>query len=153
MLTVYSEEIIIWANKRPRNTEIRASMWRIWLTPQDARTTSSLQLLMAHKPSAQQTDAMEKVAVLAMLFLQTKTMMAKDFSCTCVTRATKRTTKFCMFAQTLCITNSPIAVADIGQKNHVLMEETKLHAYADDQWHLKFKWIRAVQNAGAICFS
>lgn len=88
----------------------------------------SLRLLMAHKSSAQQMVAKAKVVVLAMSFQQTRTMMANDFSFTCVTVATKLMTGFCMFAQTPYITNSPAAVAAIGRKNHVLMEEIDLHA-------------------------
>ncbi len=88
----------------------------------------SLRLLMAHKPSAQQMVAQAKVVVLAMSFQQTRTMMANDFSFTCVTVATKLMTGFCMFAQTPYITKSPAAVAAIGRKNHVLMEEIDLHA-------------------------
>jgi hypothetical protein len=76
--------------------------------------------------------ATAKEIMLAMLFLQTKTMTVNVFSCICAPVATKRMIKFCMSAQTPITKKFTAAVVVIGQKNHVQMEEIKRHAEVDE---------------------
>jgi hypothetical protein len=109
-------------------------MSRIWLTPQVASTTYSIRLMATPKQNVQQTAALEEATEPVMLSLQTRTMKpAEGFSCTCVTVAISRITRFCMFVQTLIIERSRTAAVVIGQRIHVLMEGTRSHAEVDDR--------------------